>query len=165
MNMNKQSSVIVLTETATDHLILTRRSEQLHDHPGDICFPGGHWQQDDVNLWATALRELQEELGIEASRISLISKLNAECTLKGTIITPWVASIEQIHPYKINAEEVDSIVLLPMNEVRNKNNYQELRLTRHGVKITTCQYTASQHFIWGATAKIMRQLVSVDSLS
>lgn len=162
LDMNKKSSVIVLTETASDQLILTRRSERLHDHPGEICFPGGHWQQDDINLWTTALRELQEELGIEATRISLISKLNTERTLKGTIITPWIASIDHIQPYKINPEEVDSLVLLPMIDVRNTHNYQELQLTRQGVTITTCQYTASQHVIWGATARIMRQLARVS---
>ena len=62
------SAVLVLHELATDSLVLTKRSNKLRHHPGEICFPGGIWENQDENLYATALRELNEELGIEAKQ-------------------------------------------------------------------------------------------------
>ena len=102
MDLNKikhfvHSGVIVLYERSSDSIILTKRSEHLKHHPGEVCFPGGVWENGDANLYATALRELNEELGIEPSRVSLIKELTIERTLLGAIIHAWFASIESIN--------------------------------------------------------------------
>ena len=81
--MNQDAAVVVLYEHATDSLILTRRSNQLRDQPGEICFPGGHWDEGDQTLYDTALRELQEELGIRAERVQLQKMMKTQKTLSG----------------------------------------------------------------------------------
>ncbi|MCP0912864.1 MULTISPECIES: NUDIX hydrolase [Legionella] len=157
--MLRIASVIVLQDEAAASLVLTKRSANLRMHPGEICFPGGLWEPQDQNLWITALRELQEELGIAASRVRLLKELPLERTLSGTAIHPWLGSISALEPYLINENEVSEVIFLPIQDVLNPKNYQEIEIARFGQRLTCCQYTASsEHFIWGATARIMKQL-------
>lgn len=155
------SAVIVLYESASDSIILTKRTEHLAHHPGEICFPGGRWEEKDNDLYATALRELNEELGIEASRVNLIKKLLPEKTILGSIIHPWLATIPSITPFYANEFEVASLTYVPMVKVKDPKNYQDFLVERNGLQFTSLKFTGHHEFIWGATARIMRQLSSV----
>ena len=104
MDLNKikqwsYAGVVILYEQSTDSLILTKRSIHLRKHPGEICFPGGVWEEGDDNYYYTALRELHEELGIDSSRVTLIKELAEERTLLGSVIHPWLTRIESIEPF------------------------------------------------------------------
>ncbi|CDZ78276.1 putative NUDIX hydrolase [Legionella massiliensis] len=155
--INKEAAVIVLRELASDSLILTQRSTQLRNHPGEVCFPGGRWQDEDKNFYETAIRELEEELGIAPSRVHFQSEMRSERTLTGFIIYPWFADIDNLLPYQANLE-VSEVFKLPMNEVAQASNYKEIVVNRFGLNIKTYQYKASERFVWGATARIMMQL-------
>ncbi|MCW8443789.1 CoA pyrophosphatase [Fluoribacter gormanii] len=152
------SAVVVLYEQLSDSLILTQRSEQLRTHPGEICFPGGIWEEGDDNYCVTALRELQEELGITPERITLIKELNTQKTLLGSIIHPWFASIESVKPYQLNYHEVVRLISIPMVLVQDAKNYKDLIIERAGRRYVTCEFTANKDWVWGATARIMKQL-------
>lgn len=154
------SSVIVLYDLSRDSLILTKRSPMLKKHPGEVCFPGGFQEIKDQNLYSTALRELNEELGITSDRITLIRKLKIEKTLLGLVIHPWYASIDSIFPYTMNPQEVSELILVPMPLVKNQANYKEVRIEKEGRYFITCQFIADKELIWGATARIMRQLAA-----
>jgi len=156
--MSKNSAVVVLHEQATNSLVLTQRSMHLREHPGEICFPGGRWEAGDTDLWSTALRELQEELGINPERVRLLKELAPEHTLRGHKIYPWLATISRLDPYTANENEVTSVLTIPMNEVITHSNYKRVVVTRYGFSVVTSQFTASDHFVWGATARIMKQL-------
>lgn len=153
-----ESAVIVLLDKSSDSLVLTQRSLNLRDHPGEICFPGGRKEENDIDHWATALRELEEELGIGATRVVLVKKLNIETTLNGSIIYPWLATITNVKPYTPNASEVAGVITIPMSDVKIRKNYKSIFLERYGKRVETCQFTATHHFVWGATARIMKQL-------
>jgi len=157
MNSN-ESAVIVLIDKLTDSIVLTQRSAHLRNHPGQVCFPGGHWQIGDTDFSATALRELHEELGIEARRIRLIRKLTLAHTVTGTIIHPWLATILSLHPYTPNPLEVADVFAVPMKDVLTRSNYKDVAIEQNGVQITSLQFIASKHLVWGATARIMKQL-------
>ncbi|MBA2656896.1 MAG: CoA pyrophosphatase [Tatlockia sp.] len=157
----KKAAVLVLHELQSNSIILTQRSPNLRSHPGEVCFPGGSWQKADLNLYATALRELEEELGIGASRISLQNELSAEPTLSGFTIYPWLASIENLHPYNPDLKEVSAVFLLPLHEVINPANYKIIKFERPGLTVETYQFTASKFNVWGVTANIMRQLINL----
>lgn len=156
----QNAAVVVLHELSSDSLVLTQRSKTLRAHPGEICFPGGRWQVGDKSLYDTALRELREELGVLSSRIKLQKSLRPEQTLTGFIIHPWFASIDQLSPYQADENEVDEVFFLPFNEVVKKSNYQEIQISRSGFTITTYQFIASGHYVWGATARIMMQMIA-----
>ncbi|MBA3535493.1 MAG: CoA pyrophosphatase [Tatlockia sp.] len=155
----KEAAVIVLHELVSDSLILTQRSLGLRNHPGELCFPGGSWQEGDKDFYATALRELQEELGIAPSRVNLKQALEPERTLTGYMIYPWFASITNISPFQIDSEEVSELVRLPMTEVIKASNYKEISVSRFGLSIQTYQFRAKEYYVWGATARIMMQLI------
>ena len=150
---------MLLHDLSNDSLILTERSAALRSHPGEICFPGGSWQEGDDSLYETALRELDEELGISPSRIQLKKAMKAERTLTGYIIYPWLAAIESLIPYQTDPSEVASVFSLPMSEVTKASNYKEITIIRHELVFKSYQYIASPYFVWGATARIMRQLI------
>ncbi|KTC98020.1 NUDIX hydrolase [Legionella erythra] len=157
------AAVIVLVEESSQSLILTQRSPQLKNHPGEICFPGGRWQPGDLDFYRTALRELWEELGIDAGRIHSEVPLAVEKTLTGFIIHPWLAKIKALHPYRLDDQEVADVFRIPLNEVCRKTNYQPIRIEREGMVFESCRYVGeSDRFVWGATARIMMQLCALD---
>lgn len=155
------SAVMVLHELSSNSLILTKRSEKLRTHPGEICFPGGVWEMGDVNLYATALRELHEELGITANRVDLVKELEIERTLLGAIIHPWFARIESIDPNRLNPEEITSIISIPMHLAQDSKNYRELVINRYGHRFKSLEFVLPGDLLWGATARIMKQLCNL----
>lgn len=152
------SAVVVLHELSTDSLILTKRSATLRHHSGEISFPGGHWEVGDENYSATALRELHEELGITASRVTLVKELDVENTLLGSIIHPWYATIDSVHPYFLNQVEVAALIIIPMLLVQDRHNYRNIVVERKGFRFKSCEFIPNEEQIWGATARIMQQL-------
>lgn len=157
-----QSAVMVLHDRSTDSLILTKRSDNLQHHPGEICFPGGRWEAGDVDFYATALRELEEELHITADRVQLVRALDTEQTLLGAVIYPWLATIETVNPYEVKLDEVVSVIAIPMALVVQPGNYKELPITRYGHQFISCEFVPHEELVWGATARIMKQLVNND---
>ncbi|WP_045105964.1 NUDIX hydrolase [Legionella hackeliae] len=157
-SLQNAASVLVLHDLSNNSLILTQRSLHLKHHPGEICFPGGRWQKGDSSLLDTALRELQEELNIAASRIKSPRMMKPELTLTGFLIYPWFAEIESLIPYTPDPNEVLDVLNLPLRDVKKRSHYQEMIVSRGGIKVKTWKFTVSNHFIWGATARIMKQL-------
>lgn len=155
------SGVIALHERSSDRLVLTKRTEHLRRHPGEVCFPGGVWDEGDEHFYATALRELNEELGIDSSRVTLIKELDNERTLLGSVIHPWLADIDSIQPFNLNDAEVATLILIPLTLVKDSKNYKEIMIERGGFKFKSVQFTAHSEFIWGATARIMWQLAKM----
>ncbi len=149
------SAVLILHEQKTDSLILTKRSAHLRDHPGEICFPGGLWEVGDRDYYATALREVREELGINADRIQLIKELTQEQTLFGVVIHPWLARIDTLEPLVINHEEVASVLSVPFALAQQAERYRPISFTRGGKSYLTYEFIHQSERIWGATARIM----------
>lgn len=162
MNQSTSShhaAVMVLYEVDTDSLVLTERSALLKNHPGEICFPGGRWQSSDVNYYHTAQRELSEEMGISRDRLLDPRAMETEMTLTGFVIHPWFARIETIEPYQLDPNEVVAVHRAPMHSVKNRHHYKKIIVERNGFKVQTIQYTINELVVWGATARIMMQLV------
>jgi 8-oxo-dGTP pyrophosphatase MutT (NUDIX family) len=154
-----QAAVMVLYERETNSLILTKRSDHLRAHPGEICFPGGAWEEGDGDLYATALRELQEELGITPERVRFIRALKIQQTLLGRVIHPWLASIESVNPYHLNSDEVSRLILVPLPVVQLAENYKDIIVERGKFRYKSCEFVFNDDWVWGATAKIMKQLI------
>jgi 8-oxo-dGTP pyrophosphatase MutT (NUDIX family) len=157
------AAVMVLYDRSSDSLILTKRSENLRAHPGEVCFPGGSWEESDQDLYATALRELQEEVGITADRVTLINELKIQQTLLGSIIHPWFGSIESVIPYQLNPNEVTRLISIPMPLVQSSKNYKNIIVKRGKFHFKSCEFVFDGDWVWGATAKIMMQLIKNES--
>lgn len=155
---NKEAAVIVLHDLSTDSIVLTLRSSLLAEHPGEVSFPGGKCHPEDSSFLHTALRELEEELGIRSDRLLNILEMAEVFTIGGYRIHPWYAQIEALGPLNIDSGEVAEVFTLPISEVKKASNYKRIEVMHARVLVKTVGYRYKEKMIWGATARIMRQL-------
>lgn len=94
-------------ETGRDEILLTKRTNLVETHKGQISFPGGRYEEDDRDLMQTALRESAEEIGTKSVDIDVLGPLRPVLTRGDVIIYPWVGALEFPYPFKLNANEVD----------------------------------------------------------
>jgi 8-oxo-dGTP pyrophosphatase MutT (NUDIX family) len=139
------------------HTVFTKRNADLRRHAGEISFPGGR-RDDHEELRETALREAEEEIGLERGDVEIVGALPPT----GTIVTnyavyPFVGLIEPGSLFRPNPIEVDSVVELSLPAL--VAGFERKRLIRRGVPIKTDTYTVEGSFIWGATARIVRNLL------
>jgi 8-oxo-dGTP pyrophosphatase MutT (NUDIX family) len=137
-------------------LVFTERRADLRRHAGEISFPGGRVEEADADLAATALREAEEEIGLDPARVELGERLPATGTfVTGYRIHPFVGRIP--HPGELdltpNPAEVETVLAFSLDLLRE--GYEMRRLVRHGVPIHTPAYEVEGHLIWGATARIL----------
>lgn len=146
--------------TGEPYTLLTRRSMQVSMHAGQISLPGGRIDLCDASLEATALRESQEEIGLAADHLQLLGRLPDVTVLSGTgiAITPVVAWCETEPALVHNPYEVDEIIRLPLQLVLDLNNYGTDVLERDGSKRPYRFLRYQEHYIWGATARILLSL-------
>ncbi len=141
-------------------LIFTERRADLSRHAGEISFPGGRRDEGDADLAATALRETQEEIGLDPAAVELGEALPVTRTfVTGYRIHPFVGRIP--NPAELglrpNPAEVETLLSLSLDLLRE--GYAMRRLIRRGVPIHTPTYEVEGHLIWGATARILGDLL------
>ena len=138
--------------------LLTRRSAQLRHHPGQISFPGGRQDPEDESLIHTALRETQEELGIPPSQIRVIGSLTPLNTISLYDVLPVLAMVDADYQLTLSPDEVEQAFEVPLNYVLNPVHHIPLTIPRAGKHHTIYWIPWQDHFIWGATASMIRQL-------
>ena len=140
------------------HLVLTRRRADLRRHPGEISFPGGRRDSADASLKETALREAEEEIGLSRERVSVIGELPATSTFATNyLIHPFVASVPAGLTWRLSAREVDTVLELPLAALRASRT--KTQLERRGISFTTDAFVLDGNVIWGATARIIDDLL------
>jgi 8-oxo-dGTP pyrophosphatase MutT (NUDIX family) len=142
-------------------LIFTERPADMRRHAGEISFPGGRKDDADADLAATALREAEEEIGLDPASIELSGALPPASTfVTGYRIHPFVGLIPDPADLelKLNPAEVETVLAFSLEGLRN--GYAMRRLVRRGVPIHTPTYEVDGHLIWGATARILGDLLS-----
>ena len=140
------------------HLVLTRRRADLRRHAGEISFPGGRRDPEDADLTETALREAEEEIGLPRRHTRLLEELTPVSTfVTGYVIHPFVASIPAGLQWLPSAREVDAVLELGVEEVRASR--QRTTMKRRGISFQTDAYIIGEHLIWGATARIIEDLL------
>lgn len=136
------------------YLLLIRRSNSLHLHPGEIAFPGGRKDPLDPHLQATALRELQEEVGVSARNIRVLGRLNEDFSFSGFSIAPFVCFLRS-HPVFRPNQEIREILPMPLAQFRLKSFAPEERQFM-GRVVQSWRLETRHGPIWGATARILR---------
>jgi 8-oxo-dGTP pyrophosphatase MutT (NUDIX family) len=140
------------------HLVFTKRRDDLRRHPGEISFPGGRREEHEHDLWTTALREAEEEIGLPASAVTIIGALQPTPTIAtGYAVYPFVGLIESTRAWVPSAGEVAEVLELPVPAL--VAGYGRRRLLRRGLPIRTDTYVVGDHLIWGATARIVADLL------
>jgi 8-oxo-dGTP pyrophosphatase MutT (NUDIX family) len=140
------------------HAVFTERRDDLRTHPGQISFPGGRQDIDEEDLRETALREAEEEIGLPRDAVELVGALAPTPTMvTNYAIYPFVGLIQAGHTWRPSDAEVAAILELPLRVL--KAGYGRRRLLRRGVPIRSDTYVVDEHLIWGATARIVGDLL------
>lgn len=154
----KLSSVLVIIYGSDPKLLMIEKSRHLNNHAGEIAFPGGKWTDDDIDLLDTALRETKEEIGLSISRDDVIGQLENVMTLNsGYTITPFVCIIDKIPQLKADSE-VESILHMPM--ISLLQTLDDDRDLGHQSLQEMYTFTYNDRIVWGASARILKQLVN-----
>ena len=141
------------------HMVLTKRRADLRRHAGEISFPGGRRDPDDADLRQTALREAEEEIGLPRSAVSILAELPATSTFATNyVIHPFVAEIAAGQRWLASPREVDAVLELPVRALRESRT--RTRMERRGFSFETDAYILGEHLIWGATARIIEELLA-----
>jgi 8-oxo-dGTP pyrophosphatase MutT (NUDIX family) len=140
------------------HAVFTKRRDDLRRHPGEISFPGGRYDEGEPDLRATALREAEEEIGLPPDAVEIVGALQPTPTIAtGYAVYPFVGLIDPGRAWKLSAGEVTEVIELSLRDL--VDGYGRRRLSRRGLPIRTDTYLVGHHLIWGATARILADLL------
>ncbi len=139
-------------------VLLTRRTEHLRDHPGQISFPGGRLEAGDEGPVAAALREAREEVGIDAAFIEVVGHLPPYAVITGFAVCPVVALLRPGFSLAADTVEVAEIFGVPLSYLLDSSNIIWSERTVRGLTVPVCAFQYGPHRIWGATAHILNSL-------
>lgn len=161
------SVLIAIVDRTEPTVLLTQRTDHLHDHPGQVSFPGGRAEPEDADAAATALREAREEVGLEDTQIDVLGALPTYTTTTSFIVTPIVALVRPGYTLQPDPFEVADVFEVPLHFLMNPANHRRQSALLHGQVREFLsmpwegQGSAGEHrryFIWGATAAMLRNL-------
>lgn len=150
--------LIAVVAHAEPTVILTQRAAHLNDHAGQISFPGGKIDATDASPLDTALREAEEEIGLDRSFVEPIGYLDLYGTGFGFRILPMVARVKPGFDLRINESEVDNAFEVPLSFLMDPANHQIHSKEFRGVARSYYAMPFAERYIWGATAGILRVL-------
>ena len=157
----KKAAVLMLfySKNGELYVLLTKRTEDVEHHKGQISFPGGSHDDVDSDLLVTALREGEEEIGLPREVVRVLGMFDDYETPSGFAITPVVASAEALPPLTPHAPEVAEILEVPLSLFMDKRNEGVEQRVPFGVPADVYFYRFGEHEIWGATAAILRSFL------
>jgi 8-oxo-dGTP pyrophosphatase MutT (NUDIX family) len=150
--------LVPVVERDAPTVLLTQRAAHLPDHAGQISFPGGKIEAADASPLAAALREAEEEIGLERRFIDPIGYLDVYMTTLGYRIVPTVARIAPDFQLNLNRAEVDDTFEVPLAFLMAEENHKLHRREWRGMTRTVYAMPFGERYIWGVTAGILRNL-------
>ncbi len=156
----RQAAVLVPLYVEAGELwtVLSKRSESLPHHQGQIAFPGGSLESDE-DVWDAALREAHEEAGIAPQRVLRLGQLDEAETPSGFRIVPCVGAIPFPFETQINHAEIDELFSVPLVAFLNPTLVESQILEFQGKQYQVPIYHFGRHRIWGLTARIIQNLL------
>jgi 8-oxo-dGTP pyrophosphatase MutT (NUDIX family) len=144
------------------HLLLTKRTDTVEHHKGQIAFPGGGEEPGDTDLRATALRETYEEIGLPPEAVDVWGRLDeVETVVSGFAVTPFVGGIPGLDGLRPNPNEIAEIITVPLHLFERVAALRIERVIRNGRPHEVLSYDCPPHVVWGVTARIIHSLVDV----
>lgn len=155
--------LLLYDKDGAPHIVLTRRTNHVAAHKGEISLPGGAYEEDkDPSLLHTALREAAEEVGIEAAALRVLGRLPLVYTMSSNFaIMPYVAATPQQPSFYPDPIEVAEVLEVPLDALRDPAALQEEDWEFDGVARRIWFYAHREHKIWGATARILSEFLAV----
>ncbi|MCF8478712.1 MAG: CoA pyrophosphatase [Pseudolabrys sp.] len=150
--------LVAIVDRPEPTILLTQRAQHLPDHPGQISFPGGKIDKTDADPLAAALREAEEEIGLDRGAIDPLGYLDVYMTTLGYRIVPVIARVAPGFELTLNTGEVDNAFEVPLAFVMDIANHQRHSRDWQGMTRHYYAITFGERYIWGVTAGILRNL-------
>ncbi len=163
----KLSATLTLLYPKNDelHIVLMQRVVHKKDrHSGQVSFPGGKAEEDDVNLEATALREAQEELGINPAKVQVLGQMTeVYIPVSNFLVQPFVGFTNEIPDFQAQPTEVYEIIETPLSILLNPDNHKKTDLKLpNGMQLKQVPYfDVFGKVVWGATAMMLKEFITV----
>jgi 8-oxo-dGTP pyrophosphatase MutT (NUDIX family) len=143
--------------------LIKRKSNNPNDpHQGQIGLPGGRYEETDPDLWYTAIRETEEEIGVNRLKIQKIGALSPLfIPVSGNEVFPFVGWLEDSASFKLQTQEIESLFEWDISHFTHQSAIEHRNLKSSPIKIPVPGFTYPPHFIWGATSMILQELKMV----
>ncbi len=148
----------IVLHPVTPTLLLTKRSANLRQHPGQVAFPGGKYDKGDRSLLHTALRETEEELGIKASQITTLGQLPRVKSQSNFCVTPYIATLTPPLHVIPNPDEVAHVFEVPLHLALDQLNYSFTSVLRQRKLHAITFLNYPEQMVWGMTASLLYTL-------
>jgi 8-oxo-dGTP pyrophosphatase MutT (NUDIX family) len=158
--------LILFDRDGETYAVLTRRTETVATHKGQISLPGGMREPSDESLLRTALRETQEELGIDPSLLEVVEQLpDVDTVVSNFTVTPFVARLSTEPEYQPHPDEVAEVLEVPVSALLRADVFREEEWPGPDGTGRVHRYVFhyGEHVIWGATARILREFLDARS--
>ena len=142
-------------------VIFTKRTEHLDHHSGQISFPGGRRDPEDANRLGTALRETYEEIGVNPEDVEVWGRLNQEATITKFSVSPFVGAVPYPYEFRLNPHEVERLIIVPLDHLMDPANFEVEDFEWGGNNYKTYRYPFQGDVIWGATARMVYNLLTL----
>jgi len=157
-----QASVLIaLTDSPDPEVILTRRASHLSTHRGEVAFPGGKQDDTDPDLLYTALREAQEEVGLDPALVEVIGSLGQVMSKHQLQVTPWVGIVPPDLCLEPNPHELESLFRVPLSFFLEDRRQRTDAINFRGKTHYVPAYQYGDYVIWGLTAYMLVELLNV----
>lgn len=160
----REAAVLILLypEKKKPATLFIKRTEYDGVHSGQISFPGGRNEKNDLSMGMTALRETEEEIGINSQKIKLIGQLTSlHIPVSNTKVYPFVGFIEKKQTYTADPLEVEYIIEAPIEEIINPLIVKSEKMKIRDIELEVPYFDISGHQIWGATAMILSEFIEI----
>jgi 8-oxo-dGTP pyrophosphatase MutT (NUDIX family) len=144
-------------KTGQDEILLTKRTEKVNTHKGQVGFPGGVYAAEDKEILRTAFRETFEEVGVKEKDLEVLGMLEPVTTLKDILIFPYVAKMEFPYPFILSYDEVDRLLYLPLEQLIDEG-MEEVEVQVGQYKVKSPGTWVEGELIWGASARMLLEL-------
>jgi len=143
------------------YLLFTKRTQKVKEHKGQISFPGGAREGEEI-LVNTALRECAEEIGLMAEEVEILGELDDTISKTSNyIITPFVALIPWPYQFQVNREEIEELIEVPLSALLDSSYQRQETEIIEGAAVISYFYDYQGRVIWGATARILSQFLDI----
>jgi 8-oxo-dGTP pyrophosphatase MutT (NUDIX family) len=155
--------VLLLEEKPGLHVLFTQRTRGVPHHKGQVSFPGGAVDDADSSWEETALRETHEEIGLPMEKVEILGRIDDARTLSSNfVVHPFVGRMVRPFTYRLNPQEVERIITVPLQVFHPENTAARRSVVQwEGVTYETPAYEYKNHVIWGATARIIDNLLGI----
>ena len=158
--LRKAAVLIAVTESKEPELIYTLRSNKVGSHGGEVSFPGGMYEEQDDNLENTALRESEEETGLDRNKVSILGPIDTVVSRFNISVTPYVGIVPHDIELNDSSDEIEACFRVPLSFLLRDKRHRNDEINRNGDIFFMPAYEYNSYIIWGLTA-----MMTVDFLN